>query len=86
MSTATIEIYRTESGSVYEVYDGRVRRHARDHKGAAEEWTPYVAISRIPAAVLRPGTQGEVLEIVLRGGRRIYTSRITSPRDDRPPA
>ena len=76
MSTATIEVYRTESGSVYEVADGRVRRaHATD----VEEWQPYTAINRIPAALFRPGTHGEVLEILLHTGDRVYTSRLILP-------
>jgi hypothetical protein len=30
---------------------------------------------------MRPGSQGEVLEILLVGGRRIYTSRLVVPTD-----
>lgn len=79
MSTATLEIYRTESGSVYEVVGRQIRRHGGDGSGPVDDWTDYVAVSRLPAALFRPGCPGEILEIVLRGGRRIYTSRLVLP-------
>ncbi|MEE8602343.1 hypothetical protein [Euzebya tangerina] len=79
MATATLEIYRTESGSVYEVADGRVRRAATSRIGEVDQWQPYVAINRIPAALFTPGTAGEVLEILLESGQRIYTSRLIPP-------
>ena len=79
MSLATCEIYRTESGSLYEASEGRIRKIAGDGSGALEEWTPYVQLNRLPAALLRPGTEGEVLEIVLGAGRRVVTSRLVPP-------
>ena len=79
MSTATLEIYRTESGSVYEVVGRQIRRAGGDGTGPLDNWHTYVAINRLPAALFRPGTTGEVLEVVLRGGRRIYTSRLVLP-------
>ena len=79
MSLATIEIYRTESGSVYEVAGGRVRRVGGDVAGGMGDWVEYRAISAIPAALLRPGSTGEVLEIVLADGRRVLTSRLVAP-------
>lgn len=81
MSTATIEIYRTESGSVYEVVGRSVRRTSADGSGPLGDWQPYASISRLPAALLSPGTKGEVLEIVLVGGRRVYTSRLVVPAE-----
>lgn len=81
MTTSTVEIYRTESGSVYEVMGDQVRRCSADATGPANEWSDYAAINRLPASVFRPGVSGEVLEIILRGGRRIYTSRLIVPVD-----
>ncbi|WP_370324497.1 hypothetical protein [Euzebya sp.] len=79
MSTATLEIYRTESGSVYEIAGRRIRRVAGDGSGAIEGWQEYVAINRVPASIFHPGATGEILEVVLRGGRRMYTSRLILP-------
>ncbi len=79
MSTATVEIYRTESGSVYEVEGGRIRRFADDAHAGLDDWQPYHAINRLPASLFAPGQPGEVLEVVLTSGRRIYTSRLTLP-------
>lgn len=81
MTTATLEIYRTESGAVYEVVGRRVRRTSTTGDGPIGDWQDYVAINRLPAALMRPGSQGEVLEILLVGGRRIYTSRLVVPTD-----
>jgi hypothetical protein len=79
MSTATVEIYRTESGSVYEVVGDQVRRSAVDGRPALEGWQRYRSINRLPASLFKPGQQGEVLEVVLEDGRRIYTSRLVTP-------
>ena len=79
MSTATIEIYRTESGSVYEVVGQSVRRTNSDGSGPLGDWQPYASINRLPAALLSPGSTGEVLEIVLVGGKRVYPSRLVVP-------
>lgn len=64
---------------MYEVAGHLIRRHGADGSGPVDEWTEYVAVNRLPAALLRPGCPGEILEIVLRGGRRIYTSRLVLP-------
>jgi hypothetical protein len=79
MSVATCEIYRTESGSLYEASEGRIRKVAGDGSGPLEDWTPYVQLNRLPAALLRPGTKGEILEIVLGTGKRVLTSRLVPP-------
>lgn len=79
MSLATIEIYRTESGSVYEVAGGRIRRVGGDGGGPLDDWVEYKAIHAVPAALLRPGSTGDVLEIVLATGRRVLTSRLVTP-------
>ena len=81
VATATIEIYRTESGSVYEVAGRMVRRAGGDGSGPLDSWQAYVAINRLPAALRSPGTPGEVLEIVLESGRRVTTSRLRLPGD-----
>lgn len=78
-AAATIEIYRTESGSVYEVVGNQIRRTGGDGSGPLDDWEEYVQVNRLPAALFRPGTAGEVLEVVLRGGRRVYTSRLVLP-------
>lgn len=78
MSAATLEIYRTESGAVYEVAGNMIRRTGSSG-GPAREWMEYTAISRIPASLFNPGQQGEVLEVVLTTGRRIFTSRLIAP-------
>ncbi len=79
MPTPTLEIYRTESGSLYEVEGRRIRRVGGDGTGPLDDWTPYVAVARLPAALFRPGSDGEILEVVLENGRRIYTSRLVPP-------
>jgi hypothetical protein len=79
MSTATIEIYRTESGAVYEVVGDKVRRVSVDGRPSLSGWQTYRSISRIPAGLFRPGEQGEVLEVLLADGRRITTSRLVPP-------
>ena len=79
MSTATLELYRTESGSTYEVVGRQIRRANADASGLLGSWTPYERINRLPAALFHPGSQGEILEIVLTTGRRIYTSRLLTP-------
>lgn len=79
MSLATFEIYRTESGSVYEVADGRIRRAGGDGTGPLDEWAEVKSINRLPAALMRPGHSGEILEIVLANGRRVLTSRLVPP-------
>lgn len=78
-ATPTVEMYRTESGSVYEVDGDRIRRHADDDRVPTGEWQRYRAISRLPASLFAPGEPGEVLEVVLADGRRIYTSRLVHP-------
>ncbi len=79
MSTATVEIYRTESGSVYEVEGDRIRRSSDDGRPGLDGWQTYRAINRVPASLFAPGQRGEVLEVVLTTGRRIYTSRLVPP-------
>ena len=79
MTTATTEIYRTESGAIYEVLGNRIRRHASDRPGLVEDWEEYRSISRLPASLLRAGEAGEVLEVVLANGRRVFTSRLVVP-------
>lgn len=80
MTTATMEIYRTESGSVYEVVGGRIRRVSQDDTAVViDQWQDYTAINRLPAALFTPGTTGEVLEVLLTSGRRIYTSPLVRP-------
>lgn len=79
MALATCEIYCTESGATYEVADGRVRRAGPRRPGLLTDWTPYAALNRLPATLVRPGAQGEVLEIVLTTGKRIITSRLVPP-------
>jgi hypothetical protein len=79
MSAATLEIYRTESGAVYEVAGTMIRRTGRDGDGPAAEWQEFTAIGRIPASLFTPGETGEILEVVLANGRRIYTSRLLTP-------
>lgn len=66
---------------MYEVVGRQVRRAGGDGSGPLDAWHPYVAINRLPAALRSPGTPGEVLEIVLEGGRRVYTSRLRMPGD-----
>ena len=79
MSTATLEIYRTESGAVYEVAGNKIRRHSATRDGLVADWQEYRSISRLPASLLSPGEEGEVLEVVLASGRRIFTSRLVLP-------
>ena len=79
MSTATVEIYRTESGSVYEVAGDQVRRSSTDGHPTLDGWQTYRSINRLPASLFKPGQPGEVLEVVLDNGRRIYTSRLVLP-------
>lgn len=79
VSTATIEIYRTESGAVYEVVGTQIRRTGVDGKGPIEGWQEYRSITRIPAGLLAPGESGEILEVVLASGRRLLTSRLLVP-------
>lgn len=84
MSTATLEIYRTESGAVYEVVGTQIRRTGVDGVGPIEGWQEYRTINRIPAGLLSPGSAGEVLEVVLKSGRRILTSRLITPHSPDP--
>ena len=79
MTTATLEIYRTESGSTYEVVGDLVRRVSGSGDSAVAAWERYESINRVPAAALRPGVRGEALEIVLTSGRRLLTSRLVMP-------
>lgn len=82
VSTATLEIYRTESGAVYEVDGTRIRRTGVDGRGPIEGWQEYRSINRLPASLLAPGESGEVLEVVLATGRRLLTSRLVLPIGD----
>ncbi len=77
MSTATVEIYRTESGSVYEVEGQMIRRTST--AGPPASWQRYRSISRVPASLFAPGESGEVLEVLMEDGRRIFTSRLVLP-------
>lgn len=79
MSTATVEIYRTESGSVYEVVGDQIRRTSDEGRPDIDGWQTYRSINRLPASLFRPGQPGEVLEVLLESGRRIYTSRLVLP-------
>ncbi|CAN5443491.1 hypothetical protein BH23ACT9_BH23ACT9_40200 [soil metagenome] len=76
MSTGTLEIYRTESGSVYEVAGNRIRRTS---VSGVNPWQEYRSINRLPASLFSPGEPGEVLEVVLGDGKRIFTSRLVLP-------
>ncbi|MGI9018954.1 MAG: hypothetical protein ACR2HR_17945 [Euzebya sp.] len=79
MSSATMEIYRTESGSVYEVVGSQIRRVSGENGSSVQEWQEYVSINRLPASLFAPGQAGEVLEVLLASGKRIFTSRLVQP-------
>ncbi|HUG86452.1 MAG TPA: hypothetical protein VMM13_17935, partial [Euzebya sp.] len=57
----------------------RIRRSSPDHSGLVAQWEEYRSISRLPASLLSPGQPGEVLEVVLASGRRLFTSRLVLP-------
>lgn len=74
-SLATARLYRTESGSVYEVRGSEIRRHG-GRSSTLSDWTPFVSLTRLPAAAARVEGDGEILEIRLATGRRVFTSRL----------
>lgn len=74
VATLTREVYRTRSGSTYEVYGSVFRRKGRRSLSDSDDWMPYASIERVPAAVRGGGASGEVLRITLENGRVIWTS------------
>lgn len=71
----TAEIYRTESGSIYELRGNELRCTGGSNP-TLEDWTPVESVNRLPAIAAGRLGGGEILEIRLTDGKRIFTSRL----------
>lgn len=66
--------HETVSGSVYAVAGSWVRKLNGSGGGVVDDWTEVRSVTRIPASVRHPGSEGSILEVVLEDGKRMYTS------------